>query len=135
MRQVVYQVCYTRYHFSFYVWLIGSVLQHCKVPKYHDQDCRSIYIVSTWYNFYLRLHFHYENEDAVFIIYYIKTKTDTLAFLDIFKTICHYFWMITWIKNLNNFQTANSWCCSAFAWFFANFSQVFLLRILLKESV
>ena len=135
MRQVVYQVCYTRYHFSFYVWLIGSVLQHCKVPKYHDQDCRSIYIVSTWYNFYLRLHFHYENEDAVFIIYYIKTKTDTLAFLDIFKIISHYFWMITWIKSVNNFQTANSWCCSAFAWFFANFSQVFLLRILLKESV
>ena len=34
MRKLVYQVCYTRYHFSFYVWLIGSVLKHCKVPKY-----------------------------------------------------------------------------------------------------
>ena len=22
------------------MWLIGSVLKHCKVPKYYDQDCR-----------------------------------------------------------------------------------------------
>ena len=28
-----------RYHVSFYLWLIGSVLRHCKVPKYYDQDC------------------------------------------------------------------------------------------------
>ena len=40
MRQLVYQVCYTRFHVSFYLWLIGSVLKHCKVPKYYDQDCR-----------------------------------------------------------------------------------------------
>ena len=46
MRQLVDQVCYSRYHVSFYLWLIGSVLQHCKVPKYYDQDCR--YQTSTW---------------------------------------------------------------------------------------
>ena len=40
MRQLVYQVCYTRYHVSFYLWLIRPVLKHCKVPKYYDQDCR-----------------------------------------------------------------------------------------------
>ena len=28
-----------RYQVSFYIWLIGSVLKHCKVPKYYDQDC------------------------------------------------------------------------------------------------
>ena len=39
MRQIVYQVCYTRYHVSFHLWLIGSVLKHCKVPKYYEQDC------------------------------------------------------------------------------------------------
>ena len=33
MRQLVYQVCYTRYHVSFYLWLIGSALKHCKVPN------------------------------------------------------------------------------------------------------
>ena len=33
---------YTRYHVSFPLWLIGSVLKHCKVPKYYDQDCRSV---------------------------------------------------------------------------------------------
>ena len=40
MRQPVYQVCYTRYHVSFYLWLIESVLKHSKVPKYYDQDWR-----------------------------------------------------------------------------------------------
>ena len=35
----MYQVCYTIYHVSFYLWLIGSFLKHCKVPKYYEQDC------------------------------------------------------------------------------------------------
>ena len=39
MRQLVYQICYTRYYASFYLWLIGSALKHCKVPKYYEQDC------------------------------------------------------------------------------------------------
>ena len=37
--QGMYQVCYSRYRVSFYLWLIGSVLKHCKVPKYYDHDC------------------------------------------------------------------------------------------------
>ena len=37
MRQLVYQVCYTRYQVSFYLWWIVSVLKYCKVPKYYDQ--------------------------------------------------------------------------------------------------
>ena len=40
VRQLVCQVCYTRYHVSFYLWLIGSVLKHCKALKYYEQDCR-----------------------------------------------------------------------------------------------
>ena len=40
MRQLLYQVCYTRYQVSFYLWWIGYVLKYCKVPKYYDQDCR-----------------------------------------------------------------------------------------------
>ena len=36
----MYQVCYTRYHVSFSLWLIGSVLKHCKVTKYYEQNCR-----------------------------------------------------------------------------------------------
>ena len=40
MKQLVYQVCYTKYHVSFYLWLIGFVLKHCKVPKYYEQYCR-----------------------------------------------------------------------------------------------
>ena len=41
----MYQVCYTRYHVFFYLWLIGSVLKHCKVPKYYDQDCLKIFFL------------------------------------------------------------------------------------------
>ena len=43
MRQLVYQVCYTRYtryYVSFYLWQMGSLLNHYKVPKYYGQDCR-----------------------------------------------------------------------------------------------
>ena len=29
---------------------------------------------------------------------------DTLAFLLIYWNMSYYFWMITWMKNLNNFQ-------------------------------
>ena len=44
----MYQVCYARYHVSFYLWLIGSVLKHCKVPKYYEQDClKFFFLIST----------------------------------------------------------------------------------------
>ena len=41
MRQLVCQVCYTKYHVSFYLCLIVSVLKQYKVLKYYDQDCSS----------------------------------------------------------------------------------------------
>ena len=44
MRQLVYQVCYTRYEVSFCLWRIGPVLKHCKVPKYYNQDCSRLQI-------------------------------------------------------------------------------------------
>ena len=44
----MYQICYTRYHVSFYLWVIGSVLKHCKVPKYYEQDClKFFFLIST----------------------------------------------------------------------------------------
>ena len=33
-------------------------------------------------------------------------NTDTFFVLLVFKNIFYYFWMITWIKNVNNFQIA-----------------------------
>ena len=36
--KLVYQVCYTRYRVSFYLWLIGSVLRHCKLPKFMTKN-------------------------------------------------------------------------------------------------
>ena len=45
MRQLIYQVCHIRYHVSFYLWLIGSVLKHCKVPKYYGQDYLKIFFL------------------------------------------------------------------------------------------
>ena len=29
----------SRYHISFYLWLVGSVQKHYEVPKYYDEDC------------------------------------------------------------------------------------------------
>ena len=46
VRQLVYQVCSTRYHVSFYLWLIGPVLKHSKVPKYYDHDCSLLNFVN-----------------------------------------------------------------------------------------
>ena len=43
--QLIYQVCYTRYQVSFYLWWIGSVLKYCKLPKYYDQDCSSLEVI------------------------------------------------------------------------------------------
>ena len=40
MGQLVYQVCYTRYQVSVYLWRLGAVLKHRKVSKYYDKDCR-----------------------------------------------------------------------------------------------
>ena len=46
VRKLVYKVRYIEYHVSFYLWLIGSVLKHCKVPNYYDQDCR-LFLISS----------------------------------------------------------------------------------------
>ena len=47
--------------------------------------------------------------------------------------------MITWIKKTSSFQTVKaqpqSGCCLVSAWFFANFSLVLLLKVLIKEIV
>ena len=42
-RQLVHQICYSRYPVSFYLWRIGPVLKRCKVRKYYDQDCLKIF--------------------------------------------------------------------------------------------
>ena len=42
MRQLVYHISNTRYNFSFYLRLIGSVPKHCKAPKHCDKDCMSL---------------------------------------------------------------------------------------------
>ena len=45
MRQPVYQVCFTSYQISFYLWWIVSVVKYCKIPKYYDQDCLKIFFL------------------------------------------------------------------------------------------
>ena len=50
VRQLAYQLCYTRYHAPLNPRLTGSALKHCKVPKYYDQDCR-------YHKFQLKLRF------------------------------------------------------------------------------
>ena len=45
LEKFLYEVCNTRYHVSLYLWLIGSVLTHCKVLKDYDQDCRCFNLI------------------------------------------------------------------------------------------
>ena len=45
LEKFMYEVCNTRYHVSLYLWLIGSVLTHCKVLKDYDQDCRCFNLI------------------------------------------------------------------------------------------
>ena len=45
VRQLVYQIRYTRYQVSFYLWWIGSLLNYCKVPKYYDQGCLKVFFL------------------------------------------------------------------------------------------
>ena len=76
---------------------------------------RSIYVLSMWPIFML----------IVIFIMINRLNTDALVLLLIFQKISFYFWMITCMKNANNFQigkTSASGCCLASAWFFANFS-------------
>ena len=43
----------------------------------------------------------------IFIFIFIminRMNTDTLVLLLIFQNMSYYFWMITWIKNVNNFE-------------------------------
>ena len=66
------------------------------------------------------------------IISWIQTQ---MFFCFFFYNISYYFWMISWMKNVNNFQIARSlasWCCLPFVWFFGNFSLILLIKVLLK---
>ena len=56
MRQLAYQVCYTRYRVSFYLWQLGSALKYCKVPKYYDQDCLKIFLLVSALPFMIELY-------------------------------------------------------------------------------
>ena len=51
--------------------------------------------------------------DLLFIFIFIfiminRMKTGTLVLLVIFQNMSYYFWMITWMKNANNFQIKKS---------------------------
>ena len=79
VRQLKYQVCYTKYHVSFYLWLIGSVLKHCKNPKYYDQYCRC----------------------AVFLKHGIHRGWVPVSFAKFFST---FFWLFLLFAKQNDFR-------------------------------
>ena len=62
VRQQVYQICYTRYQFSFYVWWIRHYRKHCKVPEWYDQ--------LWWQRFNTRCT---SNGDSIFLKITVKT--------------------------------------------------------------
>ena len=64
-------------------------------------------------------------------------NTDGLVLLLNFWNMSYHFWMIIWIKNVDNFQIAKgsaSGCCLAFAWFFADFILALLIKVLLMKK-
>ena len=83
---------------------------------------RSIYVVSMWYFF----HFHFT---------FIFNFPFFCSFAYFSEYGLYYFWIKTWMKNVNNFQiTKVQMCCLAFAWFFANFSLALLIKVLLIKK-
>lgn len=47
IRELLYQVYYTRYQILFCLWQIGPVIEHCEVPNYYDRNFR---ITLVWVN-------------------------------------------------------------------------------------
>ena len=71
----------------------------------------SIFAASMWVFFHFHPHFHYD-EWCKFMNKY------TLAFSVIFWNMSYYFWIITWMKNVNNCQISKiqpQGVCLAFA--------------------
>ena len=68
-----------------------------------------------------------------------RTNTDTLILLRIFRNMFYYFWMIMWMKNVNNFQIEKVQSqdnASYFLDFFDNFSLALLIKVLfIKKRV
>ena len=85
-RQLVYQVCYNRYHVSLYLWLVGSVLKHCKVPKYYDQDRRFRMFISN--------------------VYYKRKRLQSLNCL---------FSLVFQSSFVSHVESRNSFCCNVFS--------------------
>ena len=67
--------------------------------KYYEYGCSFIYVVSLWSVSFFIFTFIMINR----VISWIK---DTLAFLFSFENMSYNFWMITWMKNVNNFEIA-----------------------------
>ena len=76
----------------------------------------------------------------IFIFIFIminRMNTDTLVLLLIFQNMSYYFWMITWMKNLNNFQVAKvqpQVAAQQLLNFFASFSLALLIKVLLIKK-
>ena len=72
----------------------------------------------------------------IFIVINFATswvKTRLLAFFLIFQTMSYYFWMVTWMKNMNNSQIAKVYPQDVAQYlldFFANFSLALIIKVL-----
>ena len=87
---------------------------------------RSNYAVSVQSFFHFYLHFCYT-------CLYTFMNTDMLVLLLTFQSKSHYFCMITWTKNVNNFQIAKvqpQGFAQHLLDFFANFSLALLIKLL-----
>ena len=78
----------------------------------------------------------------IFIIIFtmIKYIIYTHIFFFFFYNMSYYFWMITWMKNVNNSKSSTSECCLAtecclaLALFFGTFNLALLIKVLLMKT-
>ena len=69
------------------------------------------------------------------LINLVISWNQTLIFLSFFPFfMSYYFWVIMWMKNVNNSKSSISGCCLEFTWFFANFSLALLIKGLLMKK-
>ena len=84
-------------------WIeLQMLLRYCLIYTYKHHHYHEIILIFT---IWLPFSYHLMNADTIFL------------FLIVWK-IPYYFWMITWMKNVNNSKSSTSGCNLAFDWFF-----------------
>ena len=115
VRQLVHQVCYTRYQVSSYLWWIESVIKYVKVPKYYDQDCRLIRMctIQWWCSLFL-----FKTRNTIFVQIWLEAENRTNYLFSFHPNCLKAFKVTNWkLKKFENKFLTEPY--SSFAWLFS----------------